>query len=139
MDEFVSEPIEPAPGAFDAAAMARGEPGLPDRFAWRGTTYALESIVRAWKTSTRERGELYLRRHWYEVRTAAGPRMMLYCERQAKSGRNPKRRWWLYSIGRDDASAAAPSSSAAGAAAPCASDEASTQAAGPAPTDQTLT
>jgi hypothetical protein len=86
--------------------MARGEPGLPDRFAWRGTGYAVAAVLRTWKTSTRERGELYLRRHWYEVRTATGERMTLYCERQAKLGRNPKRRWWLYSIARDTTSAA---------------------------------
>ena len=101
MDEFVSEPIEPERAAFDAAAMARGEPGLPGRFAWRGTDYAVAELLRTWKTSTPERGEMYLRRHWYEVRVATGERMTLYCERQAKPGRSPKRRWWLYSIARE--------------------------------------
>ena len=98
MDEFVSEPIEPVAGAFDVAAMSRGEPGLPDRFAWRGTNYAVAAVLRTWKTSTPDRGEMYLRRHWYELRTATGERMTLYCERQSKRGRSPKRRWWLYSI-----------------------------------------
>src|SRR5687768_8237562 len=79
MDEFVSEPIEPAAGSFDAAGMARGEPGLPGRFAWRGTEYAVAELLRAWKTSTRDRGELYLRRHWFEIRVATGERMTIYC------------------------------------------------------------
>ena len=38
MERLISEPIEPEPGAFDTAAMSRGEPGLPPSFTWRGLT-----------------------------------------------------------------------------------------------------
>ena len=42
--------------------------------------------------------EMYLRRHWFRLRTTSGEQMTLYCERQAKNTRRPKARWWLYKI-----------------------------------------
>ena len=100
-DEFVSEPIVPAPGTADVRAMGRGEPGLPARFTWRDEEYAVERVIKAWKSSTCEggTGELYVRRHWYTIRTDAGCEMTIYCERQARDRKKPKSRWWLYSIG----------------------------------------
>lgn len=99
-DEFISEPITPARRTGDVRAMARGEPGLPTRFMWRDTEYAVDEILKAWKSSSREggTGELYLRRHWYTVRTDAGCEMTIYCERQARNRKAPKARWWLYSL-----------------------------------------
>jgi len=99
-DEFVSEPMTPEAGSFDTAAMSRGEPGLPKRFIWRKQRYELADLIRTWKTSTRERGEMYLRRHWFEIRTKDGRRMTLYCERQTKNLKKPKQRWWVYSVSR---------------------------------------
>jgi hypothetical protein len=98
--EFVSEAVDPVPGTFDAGAMSRGEPGLPRSFRWRGRRYEVAAVCSAWKTSSRERGELYLRRHWFEVALTDGSRMTLYCERQTKNRNKPKARWWLYSIAR---------------------------------------
>jgi hypothetical protein len=84
---------------MDATAMARGEPGLPGRFVWNQREYAVAQVLRVWKTSSRGLcGEMYLRRHWYEVQTTSGLRMTLYCERQAKHPKKPMRRWWIYSI-----------------------------------------
>ena len=97
-ETFVSEAVTPEAGTFDAAAMARGEPGVPRAFVWRGRRFEAAEVVGRWKTSTRDRGELYLRRHWFELRVASGERMTLYCERQAKNLRNPKARWWLYKV-----------------------------------------
>jgi hypothetical protein len=96
-EQFVSEAIEPLFGTFDPAAMSRGEPGLPARFTWRGAEYRVARIEQTWKTSTPDRGEMYLRRHWFRVRCASGEMMTLYCERQSKNRRRPKARWWLYS------------------------------------------
>ena len=98
-EQFVSEPIEPEPGSFDRGGMARGEPGLPARFAWRGRTYTVAEVLEVWITSGKEPGgdEMYLRRHWWQVRTAEGPVMKLYCERQKKR-RDTKRRWFVYSV-----------------------------------------
>src|SRR2546430_8122262 len=96
--DFVSEPIVPDRGTADASAMSRGEPGLPRSFTWRANHCRVARVISKWKTSSRERGDLYLRRHWYEIQTTTGVRMTLYCERQAKNRKNPKARWWVYTI-----------------------------------------
>src|SRR5438874_623318 len=99
-EEFVSEPMVPAAGTFDASAMSRGEPGLPGGFLWRDQQYDVVRLMSKWKTSSAERGEMYLRRHWYRVETATGEHMTLYCQRQAKNTKKPKARWWVYSVTR---------------------------------------
>ena len=100
-EQFVSEPIEPRRGSFDAAGMARGEPGLPRRFTWRQTEYEVDELLEAWTTSSPEggHGEMYLRRHWFKLRTTDGTTMTIYCERQPKPGQSARRRWWVYSVG----------------------------------------
>ena len=68
-ERFISEPIVPTPGTFDVRAMTRGEPGLPARFTWRGDEYEVADVLTVWTTSTPEggSGEVYLRRHWWEI------------------------------------------------------------------------
>ncbi|MCC7144959.1 MAG: hypothetical protein IT443_00785 [Phycisphaeraceae bacterium] len=122
---LVSEPLAPVAGSFDAQAMARGEPGLPGRFVWRGREYRVVEVLEEWKSSTPEggSGELYLRRHWFTVgvvRTEVGEssepategggtsevssgtlRMTIYCLRQTPRGsskRAAKARWWVYTV-----------------------------------------
>jgi hypothetical protein len=101
--DFVSEPIVPFRGTFDAQAMSRGEPGLPRGFTWRGTAYDVVERLARWKHSSREggraQGELYLRRHYYRLRMSDGSVWTVYFTRQASPGGSPKRRWFLY--GRD--------------------------------------
>jgi hypothetical protein len=100
--EFICEEIAPVAGTADVAGMARGEPGLPARFAWRGQEYRIAGLIRQWKTSgpCRSGGrKVYLRRHWYEVLTDPPRRMTLYCDRQAKNRKRPKARWWAYTVG----------------------------------------
>ncbi len=102
MDEkFISEPIKPLAETFQTAAMTRGEPGLPERFVWRDTEYAVAEVLEAWKETGPCRSgsdEKYLRKHWYKIRTADGMIMTLYFERQARSKSRNKTRWWLYTI-----------------------------------------
>jgi hypothetical protein len=100
-EEFVSEPIEPVAGTFDTAAMTRREPGLPQRFIWRGTEYTLAAVLETWKEDGPCRhgsGEMYLRKHWYKILTEQGARMTIYFDRQARSRQKSKTRWWLYTI-----------------------------------------
>lgn len=97
-DEFISEPITPVAGTADTSAMARGEPGVPGQFVWRERSYTVRRLLETWKTSTRDRGELYLRRHWYRIATTTGEQIVLYCQRQTKNRNKPKARWWIYSI-----------------------------------------
>jgi hypothetical protein len=83
--------------------MATGAPGLPERFVWRGQEYRIEKVVEKWKESSPCRsggGERYLRKHWYRVRTTDGSQMKIYFERQARSARQAKQRWWLYTVTR---------------------------------------
>lgn len=97
---LISEEIRPLPGSIDAASMAVGEPGLPRRFTWRGDIYEIAEVVERWKSSTREggraTGETYVRRHWIELVTTGGERMVIYCERRQQ--RRGQSRWWLYRL-----------------------------------------
>ena len=102
-EEFISEPIKPVAGTFDTAGMTRGEPGLPGRFVWRQQEYAVAEVLQAWKESgpCRSGGpEQYLRKHWFKIRTDNGLEMTVYFERQARTKRQAKNRWWLYTINK---------------------------------------
>jgi hypothetical protein len=96
---FISEPIKPKAGSFNTARMAQGGPGVPEAFEWRGRMIAVDAVVKSWHTTgpcTHGSGEQYVRRHYFEVRTAEGL-MKIYFDRQPKAG--PKApRWWLLSI-----------------------------------------
>ena len=98
---FVGERIEPVAGTLDTRGMSRGEPGLPARFIWRGREVAVERVLERWKTTgrcTSGSDELYVRKHWFRIRTTSGEEMTLYFERQARSSRDRKTRWWLYAL-----------------------------------------
>ena len=104
-EEFVSEPIQPVAGTFDPAGMARGEPGLPQRFVWRDTEYSVAAVLEVWKEDGpchHGSGEKYLRKHWFKILTDQGPRMTIWFERQARSKRQSKARWWLYTVDRQE-------------------------------------
>ena len=103
--EFVSEPITPQHGSFDASAMGRGEPGLPAGFTWRDRQYRIVKLLASWKhveASDHAGGDRYYRKHYFEVLTDSGERMTIYAVRHTKTGESRKKRWWLYSIDRDD-------------------------------------
>ncbi len=96
MEDFVSEPLTPDPGSFDTAPMARGEPGLPTGFTWRGRHYVIREILEAWKTCGRDGESVYLRHHWFRLRTDDATVLTIYCQRQATRA-SAKHRWWVYS------------------------------------------
>lgn len=100
-EQFVSEPIQPVEGTFDPAAMPRGEPGLPHRFVWRDEEYTVAAVLEAWKEDgpcKSGSAEMYLRKHWFRVITEQGAEMTLYFQRQPRSKRRSKARWWLYTV-----------------------------------------
>ena len=100
-ERFVSEKIEPVAGTMDRAGMARGEPGLPKRFVWRDQEYTVGEVLETWKeTSGCKTGsdEHYVRKHWFRLRTTDGTEMTLYFDRQARSKRQRKSRWWLFTV-----------------------------------------
>jgi hypothetical protein len=99
--EFVSEELTPVAATGDPAGMARGEPGLPGRFAWRGREYRVVRVIKQWKSSGPCRNgsdELYLRKHWFQFATDPPAVMTVYFDRQARNRRRPKARWFLYTI-----------------------------------------
>lgn len=128
-EEFICEQLRPRAGTGSAVMASHREPGLPTHFIWRDETYEVVGLIEAWKTDSPCRhggGEMYLRRHWYRIRVrrqgpcraddqaALGPVdqartpeacggshriVTIYCDRQAKSGRKPKSRWWVYTAG----------------------------------------
>jgi hypothetical protein len=104
MPEFVSEPITPHAGTFDAAAMATGLPGLPRGFTWRGAAYRIDEQLETWKASApeggRPGGERYLRRHYFRLRMSDGAVWTVYFVRQAPRSGPAKLRWFLYLVER---------------------------------------
>jgi hypothetical protein len=98
--DFVSEPIIPVGGSFDAARSAIGEPALPMAFRWREQTLRMQRVELAWKASVPEasptRGERYLRRHYYRLRMEDGSAWTIYFLRHTPRSGNPRLRWFLY-------------------------------------------
>ncbi len=94
---FVSERIDPEPGTFDPAAMARGEPGVPASFQWRGQRYRVARTIATRRQTGEDRGDTYLRRHYYDIETSDALRMTLYFERNP-SDRSKAKGWWLYTL-----------------------------------------
>ncbi len=100
-ERFASEPLKPIVETCDPGRMAIGEPGLPQQFIWRGRTVEIVAVLRTWKeTGQCSHGspERYVRKHWYEVKTADDGIMKIYFERQARRGHGSAARWWLFSI-----------------------------------------
>src|SRR5476651_1911931 len=99
---FISEPIVPVEASFDTGGMARGEPGLPQKFRWRKKEFIVEEVLERWKEHGDCRhgsGERYVRKHGYRVRTTDGTVMKLYFQRSAGLGKLPiKSRWWIHSV-----------------------------------------
>ena len=104
-EEFVSEPIQPLAGTTDPSAMARGEPGLPRTFIWRGCECTVAEVLESWKQSGPCKSgskEKYLRKHWFRLRTTAGLEMSVYFERQPRAKGQAKARWWLYTLAKPE-------------------------------------
>lgn len=102
-EKFIGEPIKPATGTFDTGSMARGEPGLPQRFFWRDKEYVVARVLDKWKETSPCRsggGEQYVRKHWYRISTADNTIMKIYSERTPRSRRRAGAGWWLFSAER---------------------------------------
>jgi len=100
-ERFVSEPLKPTTETSDPGRMASGEPGLPRQFIWRGRIVEIIAVLNSWKeTGPCRHGspELYVRKHWFEVKTTDSRIMKIYFDRQARRGHTSAARWWLFSI-----------------------------------------
>jgi hypothetical protein len=103
---FISEPITPD-ASFDPLAMARGEPGLPERFRWRGREWIVAEVLETSKEygdCKHGSGERYVRRHCFRLRTTNGHVLRIYFQRSFGRAR-ASARWWLQSLEEPDAAA----------------------------------
>ena len=98
-EEFISEEIKPDASTFNAHALIGGAPTMPKTFTWRGEAFEVGAVLETWKETgpAREAGNTqYLRKHWFRIRTTSGQVMKIYFERSARSAKQRKTRWWLY-------------------------------------------
>lgn len=95
MAQFVSQALTASADTIDTGGLSRGEPPLPKDFAWRGDRLVVRDVLRTWRSTTTDRGDTYLARHWYELALADGRTAVVYFDRKAHRGRA---RWWLYTI-----------------------------------------
>ncbi len=101
MNTFVSESITPVFDEGTGVAIVAGAPVVPSGFIWRKKEYRVESVLETWKESgpcKSGSSERYLRKHWYRIRMTDGTEMEVYFERQARSARQGKKRWWLFCV-----------------------------------------
>ena len=94
---FVSEKISPVPGSADLSALARGEPGVPTAFVWRDQRYDVARTIEKRKDMGQDRGDTYVRRHYYDIETTDALRMTIYFDRNP-TDRRKRRQWWLYTF-----------------------------------------
>ena len=94
MRRFVSAAIQPTGSAL--ASQATGsEPPVPSVFSWAGRELAVKTILRTWRSTKNDRGDNYLKRHWYEIETTDGAILQVYYDREGRRGESP---WWLFTI-----------------------------------------
>ncbi len=92
---FVGAALTPSSTSVDSIAFSQGEPPLPSTFRWRTVELPVLELMATWRSTKADRGDDYLAKHWYEIRTDANRRAVVYFDRKARAGRP---RWWLYSI-----------------------------------------
>jgi hypothetical protein len=94
MRRFVSAPLVPAGDGF-VTAPSGNEPPVPRAFRWGDRTLAIASVLRTWRSTKTDRGDAYLKRHWFELQTEDNVRVEVYYDREARRGAPA---WWLYAI-----------------------------------------
>lgn len=90
---FVSEPIRVVGEAVSTPV--NNEPSLPAAFTWRGETLQIAALRNTWRSTKTDRGDVYLKRHWFEFEMPDGRVATVYYDRAAKHGSSP---WSLYCI-----------------------------------------
>ncbi len=95
MARFVSEALTPSAAHIDDGALSRGEPALPREFAWHDDRLVIRDVVRTWRSTVTDRGDVYLAKHWFELALDDGRTAVVYFDRKT---RRDQPRWWLYTI-----------------------------------------
>jgi hypothetical protein len=92
--KFVSQPIAPS-GEQLVTPASGSEPPVPRAFRWGNRRLEIAEVARSWRSTKTDRGDAYLKRHWFELRTGDGATVEVYFDRQARRGSS---QWWLYAI-----------------------------------------
>jgi len=93
---FVGRPLEAIGASIGSDASGRTEPGLPNAFRFDDETLMVKMLLRTWRTNVDDRGDTYVKRHWFEFVIDDGRRAVVYFERNVRRRNAP--RWWLYTI-----------------------------------------
>ena len=91
---FVGKAIVPE-GALDVAVLAQGEPSLPAAFRFGDERLEVAKLERTWRSTKDDRGDTYVKKHWFAFRTPDGREAVVYFDRAAARGAP---RWWLYTL-----------------------------------------
>lgn len=91
---FVSRPLKAAGEGFFSAATG-SEPPVPRAFLWEDRVLEIVGVLRRWRGTKDDRGDTYLKRHWFELRTRDDASIEVYYDREARRGTS---QWWLYTI-----------------------------------------
>jgi hypothetical protein len=92
--KFAGRPLKPSGTGFFSEATG-SEPPVPRAFLWDDRLLEIVEVVRSWRGTKDDRGDTYLKRHWFELRTRDDARIEVYFDREARRG---KAQWWLYAI-----------------------------------------
>ena len=92
--KFVSRPLKPSGEGFLSEATG-SEPPVPRAFLWDDRVLEIVEVLRSWRTTKDDRGDTYLKRHWFELRTKEDAHIEVYYDREARRGTS---QWWLYTI-----------------------------------------
>jgi hypothetical protein len=92
--KFVGRPLVPIEEGYVTPATG-GEPPVPRAFRWDDETLRVTAVLRTWRSTKGDRGDTYLKRHWYELQTESGKKAEVYYDRASRRGASP---WWLYTI-----------------------------------------
>jgi hypothetical protein len=91
---FIGKAIAPE-GALDVAALAQGEPSLPAAFTFEGERLEVRDVRKTWRSTKDDRGDTYVKKHWFEFETGDGRIAVVYFDRGARKNAP---RWWLYTL-----------------------------------------
>jgi Family of unknown function (DUF6504) len=92
MRRFASAPLTPAGEGFITTADGSAPP-VPSAFSWKEGEFRIVAVLRSWRSTKTDRSDTYLKRHWFELQTTSGAKIVVYYDREAR-----RNRWWLYTI-----------------------------------------
>lgn len=95
MRRFLSKPIVAEGGSFDVEAMSHGEPSLPSQFRVDDEVLVVGAVNKTWRSYKEDRGDTYLKRHWFEFMTGDNRTTVVYFDRGARRGAS---RWFLFTL-----------------------------------------